>query len=133
MQIHHGQILERVVRRNGHSISDVARLTNVNRRSVYNWFNQQHLKPEIIYRIGCVIDHDFSVELPHLFTPEDFKKDLKKSSAVTYSADQPEDPYNKHYWKDKYIDLLERYNSLLSDKVALGIAGMFCIAQIFTF
>jgi hypothetical protein len=131
MQIHHGQILERVVRRNGHSISDVARLTNVNRRSVYNWFNQQHLKPEIIYRIGCVIDHDFSVELPHLFTPEDFKKDLKKTAVVNYNTpEETTDPYNKHYWKDKYIDLLERYNTLLSDKVTLGITGVLCIMQL---
>ena len=119
MLIHHGQILERVVRRNGHSISDVARLTNVNRRSVYNWFNQPHLKPEIIYRIGCAIDHDFSVELPHLFTAEDFSKDKKRTVAAVTKEEVQEDPANKHYWKDKYIDLLERYNELLANKVSL--------------
>ena len=117
MLIHHGQIIEKVVRRNGHSISDVARLTNVNRRSVYNWFNQQQLKPEIIYRIGCVINHDFSVELPQLFTSEDFQKGFRKTSFLNNSTDQSEDPYNKHYWKDKYIDLLELYNNLLLNKV----------------
>lgn len=119
MLTHHGQILERVVRRNGHSISDVARLTNVNRRSVYNWFNQPHLKPEIIYRIGCVIDHDFSIELPHLFTPDDFNKEKKRAVAVNSQEDNQIDVNNKHYWKDKYIDLLERYNELLANKVSL--------------
>jgi predicted transcriptional regulator len=62
MDIHHGETIEKVVRRNGHSITDVAKLTKVNRRSVYNWFNQPKLKPEIIYKIGCVINHDFSVD-----------------------------------------------------------------------
>lgn len=118
MLIHHGQILEKVVRRNGHSISDVARLTNVNRRSVYNWFNQPHLKPEIIYRIGCVIDHDFSVELPHLFTADDFNKERRHSLISGVREETSDDLSNKHYWKDKYIDLLERYNELLSNKVS---------------
>lgn len=121
MLVHHGQIIEKVVRRNGHSISDVARLTNVNRRSVYNWFNQQQLKPEIIYRIGCVINHDFSAELPHLFTSEDFEKGFKRKAFVGSSINDPEDMYNKHYWKDKYIDLLERYNTLLSNKVSVAV------------
>ncbi|MDB5019809.1 MAG: hypothetical protein JWQ28_936, partial [Pedobacter sp.] len=46
MSKHYGQILERAIRRNGNSISDVARLLNINRRSVYNWFNQAQLRPE---------------------------------------------------------------------------------------
>lgn len=117
---HHGQVIEKVVRRNGHSISDVARLTNVNRRSVYNWFNQQQLKPEIIFRIGCVINHDFSVELPQLFTPEDFEKGFKRRSFVGRTMES-DDLYNKHYWKDKYIDLLERYNTLLADRSTVAI------------
>jgi len=121
MPVHHGQIIEKIIRRNGHSISDVARLTNVNRRSVYNWFNQQQLKPEIIYRIGCVINHDFSAELPQLFTSEDFEKGFKKVSFPGSNYNDPEDLYNKHYWKDKYIELLERYNTLLADKACVAV------------
>jgi predicted transcriptional regulator len=110
MDIHHGEIVEKVVRRNGHSITDVARLTKVNRRSVYNWFNQPRLKPEIIYKIGCVINHDFSVELPQFFTPEDFEKGFKEHSPVEKRAEE-----SKDIWKDKYIDLMERYNTLLAE------------------
>lgn len=72
MANHYGQIVEKVIRRDGHSISDVSRLMKVNRRSVYNWFNQPNLRPEIIYRIGRIIKHDFSVDLPHVFKSEDF-------------------------------------------------------------
>ena len=110
MDIHHGEIIEKVVRRNGHSITDVARLTNVNRRSVYNWFNQPRLKPEIIYKVGCVINHDFSKELPQLFTPEDFEKGFKEHSPVEKRTEEQKD-----VWKDKYIDLMERYNALLAE------------------
>jgi len=120
MLIHHGQIIEKVVRRNGHSISDVARLTNVNRRSVYNWFNQQQLKPEIIYRIGCVINHDFSVELPQLFTSEDFEKGFRKTSFLNIASEETEESLNKENWKDKYIELLERYNTILLSKVSVA-------------
>ena len=115
--LHYGQLVEKMVRRNGHSISDVARLANVNRRSVYNWFNQQQLKPEIIYRIGCVINHDFSEEFPNLFTSEDFTKGFRKTSFVHNVSNETEITEIKQVWKDKYIDLLERYNKLLSHRI----------------
>lgn len=110
MDLHYGQIVERVIRRNGYSISELSRLTHVNRRSVYNWFNQQHLKPEIIYRIGCALKHDFSVEFPHLFTKDDFKSiyEGNEEKGATAAGHGGADA-----WKDKYIHLLEQYNNLL--------------------
>ena len=98
MENHHGQIVERIVRRNGHSITDVARLTNVNRRSVYNWFSQSRLKPEIISKIGEAINHDFSKDLPEL--------NQQHNPHYFYDNDQKK-------WKTKYVELLERYNELL--------------------
>lgn len=113
MANHHGQILEKVVRREGHSISDISRLMKVNRRSVYNWFNQPALRPEIIYRIGCIIKHDFSAELPHIFSSEDFafgkhqiSDDVKVDTVVK----------DDDYWKEKYTKLLESYNVLKQDR-----------------
>lgn len=97
MSIHHGQMIEKVIRRNGHSITDIARLTNVNRRSVYNWFSSSILKPEIILNIGAVIDYDFSKDLPNLGND---------SNAKIPDAEEQN-------WKLKYIDLLEKYNALL--------------------
>jgi plasmid maintenance system antidote protein VapI len=73
MSQHYGQIIEKVIRRNGHSISEVALTTGVNRRSVYNWFNQRHLKADIIIRIGNAIHFDFSTLIPELdLTTKDF-------------------------------------------------------------
>jgi transcriptional regulator with XRE-family HTH domain len=112
MELHYGQIVERTIRRKGYSISELARLTKVNRRSVYNWFNQKQLKPEIIFRIGTVVNHDFSTEFPGLFPDEELNRQNKfvvyNNPAQTAGTD-----LNFTYWKDKYIDLLEKYNQLL--------------------
>jgi lambda repressor-like predicted transcriptional regulator len=119
MENHYGQIVEYTIRKKGYSIADLARLANVNRRSVYNWFNQKHLKIEIIYRVGVVLKHDFSVEFPELFTPSDFEgiKEVKQPI-----SDDPifwELP-SHHVWKDRYISLLENYNKLLLDVVQIN-------------
>jgi transcriptional regulator with XRE-family HTH domain len=112
MEKHHGQIVERMIRRNGYSISELARLTKVNRRSVYNWFNQRQLKPEIIFRIGCVLNHDFSTEFPGLFSAEEFNKHTSETIDDLVLKNSLE-AGSSMYWKDKYIDLLEKYNELL--------------------
>jgi lambda repressor-like predicted transcriptional regulator len=104
MSVHQGDIIERVIRRQGHSLTDLAKLTGVNRRSIYNWFLQPKLKPENIIKIGQAINHDFSVEFPGQFVPEDF--------IVSESAEETKEEIFDA-WKEKYIDLLERYNLLL--------------------
>jgi transcriptional regulator with XRE-family HTH domain len=111
MELHHGQTIERIIRRNGFSITELARLTNVNRRSVYNWFNQRHLKPEIIYRIGAVINHDLSTVFPSLYQYDEFIQ--QDFTASTEEAPAPELSVDGGVWKDKYIELLERHNQLL--------------------
>ena len=110
MELHHGQTVERIIRRNGYSIAELARIIQVNRRSVYNWFNQRHLKPEIIFRIGSVLNHDFSSEFPSLFV----KGETIGKSTVHYTESVENAPgLGGSNWKDEYIDLLEKYNELL--------------------
>lgn len=116
MEKHYGHIIERIIRRNGYSISELARLTNVNRRSIYNWFNQKSLKPEIIFRIGCALKHDFSEEFPELFTEDEFQKVITPSKSSTDAeGETPEG--SSSFWKDKYIKILEEYNRLLVNQV----------------
>nr|WP_233268874.1 helix-turn-helix transcriptional regulator [Mucilaginibacter sp. JXJ CY 39] len=110
MDQHYGHIVEKVIRRNGYSISELARLTNVNRRSVYNWFNQKNLRSEIIYRIGCALNHDFSIEFPSMFSPNEFNNGLR---LVKPNVEVKIENNNQNYWKDKYINLMEKYNDLL--------------------
>jgi len=113
MQVHQGQLLERVIRREGYSISEVARLTKVNRRSVYNWFRQETLRPEIICKIGLALGHDFSQEFPNLYLHHRPIHTEEKSSLSIQQKDFIDDSTDDIYWKDKYIDLLEKHNKLL--------------------
>ncbi|AYL95248.1 hypothetical protein [Mucilaginibacter celer] len=114
MDKHYGQIVELVVRKKQFSISELARLTDMNRRSVYNWFNQKYLKQDVIKRIGIIIDHDFSVEFPELFRPSDFNKvKINDNHDDLFFWEAP----NTAALKDKYIELLEKYNSLLTSKI----------------
>ncbi|WP_183559902.1 hypothetical protein [Mucilaginibacter sp. SP1R1] len=113
MDLHYGQIVEKVIRRKGYSISEVARFTKVNRRSVYNWFNQKNLKTEIIFRIGISLKHDFSVEFPHLFTGKEFENVIKDFKFSDFEPEPAAEQSENSYWKDKYIDLLEKYSEIL--------------------
>jgi predicted transcriptional regulator len=115
MEKHYGQIVEYRVRKNGHSISALAKTLKVNRRSIYNWFNQRHLKKDVILSIGCAIKHDFSEEIPEMFSPEDFNCCLY---AHVNNANEAAETYaeNERY-KNKYVALLEQYNQLLVDSL----------------
>ncbi|WP_134092140.1 helix-turn-helix transcriptional regulator [Olivibacter sp. XZL3] len=117
MEKHYGHIIERIIRRNGYSISELARLTNVNRRSIYNWFNQKSLKPEIIFRIGCALKHDFSEEFPELFTEDEFQKVIAPEKTTPDETPAATSEGTSNYWKDKYIKILEEYNRLLVNQV----------------
>lgn len=111
-EIHYGQIVELRVRKEGYNITELSRLAHVERRTVYNWFNQKYLKTEIIHRIGCILDHDFSEEFPSLFTKADFKKStIAKKSVERHLTSHP-DPESQ-VWKNRYIILLEEYNRAL--------------------
>ncbi|MBE9583104.1 helix-turn-helix domain-containing protein [Mucilaginibacter sp. JRF] len=120
MDVHHGRVIEKVIRQEGYSISEVARLTNVNRRSIYNWFHQQTLKIDIIYKIGLSIKHDFSVEFPSLFKSSDFIPNAGNKVNTDNQQDSVSEQQissNDVYWKDKYISLLEKYNDALSRSI----------------
>lgn len=110
-----GQIVERVVRRNKVSISELARRMRVNRRSVYNWFDQKTLKIDIICKIGHVLNYDFSADFPEAFGDRGLiiEKVLDEIDDNAYKH-----PNSVHYWMVKYIALLEKYNTLLSQEAS---------------
>lgn len=113
MDKHYGEIIERTIRRNGYSISELARLMKVNRRSIYNWFNQPKFKPDIIFKIGCALKHDFSNEFSELFSSEEFQNAFNSRKMLS-SERLFEEKQKINYWKDKYINLLEEYNQILT-------------------
>lgn len=104
---HNGQIVEYVIRRKGISITEIASALGVNRRSVYNYFNNRNLNTTCIKEIGLIIKHDFSLEFPEHFSTEDFV--LNELNSNVRLKDEVGSDYQK-----KYIWLLEKYNDLLS-------------------
>lgn len=125
MDIHHGEIVEKVIRRKGYSISEIARFAKVNRRSVYYWFNQKHLKAEIIHKIGLYIKHDFSVEFPDLFTHNEFENVKNFKYADNNESEYPPELPDETYWKDKYIEILEKYNDILLKNAEKNLLKIF--------
>lgn len=105
-----GEIVELVIRRNNLSISELSRRLHVSRRSVYNWFDQTDLSLDVICKIGEVLDYDFSPDFPDLFN-------RKKLKSIDMHPEQQEETQQNsvNYWRNKYINLLEKHNEILSD------------------
>ncbi|MBG6233925.1 transcriptional regulator with XRE-family HTH domain [Pedobacter sp. CAN_A7] len=108
--MHNGEIIELVVRRDKISISELSRKLKVSRKSIYNWFKKENLSLDVINRIGEVLNHDFTTELPEKY--EELNVELKKLRQDSDTIDGF-DPNVAHYWKTKYINLLESYTGLL--------------------
>ncbi|AMR30531.1 hypothetical protein A0256_03385 [Mucilaginibacter sp. PAMC 26640] len=114
MDNHKGQVVEYIVRRNGYSITDLATELNVNRRTVYNYFQNSNLKYDVIYKIGLIIRYDFSKEFPEVLTCNEFEiKNRQTQSLITVD----EMKANAEQWKDKYVQLLEDYNEALRARI----------------
>ena len=107
-----GDVIERIVRAKI-GISELSRILNVSRTCIYNWFEHGHLNFETICRIGQAINHDFANEFP-----EEFAKDQNQVSAEPDLKNDAKDENcesSVHYWMNKYITLLEKYNELLTE------------------
>jgi AcrR family transcriptional regulator len=109
MERHAGAIVEKVIRSSGISIAELARRVRVDRRSLYNWFEQKDLKIDAIARIGYVLGYDFGAEFPELQSLQKIVDNNKSRDAITNDLSE-----DSEYWKSKYIALLENYNELLT-------------------
>ncbi|MCQ6956560.1 MULTISPECIES: helix-turn-helix domain-containing protein [Mucilaginibacter] len=111
MQQHAGEIIELAVRRKGVSISELSRRMHVNRRSIYNWFQQRCLKIETICEVGYIIGYDFSQDFPDAFTQQGFA--IMENLIAAGKKNNLDSSNSVHFWMTKYIAVLEKYNELL--------------------
>jgi AcrR family transcriptional regulator len=93
-----GKMIEDAVRATGFSITLVAKKLGVTRRTIYNYFDEEHLDAHIIHQFEKLLNL-------RLLTPE--IEESKTSVQITDSAE---------YWRNKYIELLEKYTQLLEEK-----------------
>lgn len=112
---HHGEIIEKAVRNCGLTITEISKSLFVERKSIYNWFKAKNVSPDVIYRLGNVINHDFSQEFPEFFVSSDFK--VSSSPLRTLKSAEFFKAPDAILWKDKYLQLLEKHAQLLSLKL----------------
>ncbi|WP_316753539.1 hypothetical protein [Pedobacter gandavensis] len=110
--INNDGLIERVVR-NKISISELSRILDVSRTSIYNWFQQKQIGIDVVCKIGSAIDHDFGNEFPEAFA----KEGDRIMENLTRERMEDEQYYSNsvQYWMKKYIILLEKHMELLNE------------------
>jgi predicted transcriptional regulator len=107
---HKGEIVQKAVRDSGHSITRLAKGMGKSRRWVYQIFENPNVPVDYILEIGKLIHHDFTDEIKELKTyKQRMVKQLLQEPAKEFDNDREE----AEYWKNKYLNALERYNELL--------------------
>lgn len=101
---HRGEILKKAVKESGYSITKLAKRINKSRQHIYNLFLNPDVNPDTLVEIGKVIGHDFTSEINFF-----------------QGFEEPRIKYNKLneevlHWKNRYINLLEKYNALLEER-----------------
>lgn len=107
---HRGEIVEKAVRETGYSITRLAAKLGKSRRWMYYAFENPALSLDTIYEIGSIIRYDFAHDL----------NQLRKSINAVGEAEEPVAQYSEkntaEYWKDRYLNILEKYNDLLANQ-----------------
>lgn len=109
MKVHRGKIAEKAVRESGLSLTSLAERLSVSRRTLYNYFSQPDLSIETVISIGKIIHVDFSKLLSkdaYVIPPSPHLEVADKSS-----------DRDATYWKEKYFNLLEKHNELLTEQL----------------
>jgi len=112
MAIHLGNILEQAIRMERIGISELSRKLRVSRRTIYNWFEQENLGIQIILKVGEVIGHDFSTDIPENLLRSHRRLLSIDDTTLEHKGDG--DSNSVYFWMNKYVSLLEKYNDLLS-------------------
>ena len=101
---HRGEIIKDAVYNSGFPITELAKRLGKSRRWVYLLFENPAISLDLIMQIGHIIHVDFT-------------QTIKEFSPIT-TTQEPSSMYrleehDAHYWKNKYLNLLEEYNALL--------------------
>ncbi len=104
---HRGQIVEKVIRRSGYSITRLAKKLGISRNTLYNRFENADLGYRFIMEVGNAIHYDFTVDFPTMKEEIEVMGDIPIRSV---------DRETIELWRaeSKYILLLEKYTKLLS-------------------
>lgn len=114
---HRGEILGKIVQQSELSKTVIAKKAGYNRTSLYNHIKTFDLSFDIIEKYGKALGFDFTTVFPEMIKYiafEDPKADYPESLTFDQVLKQ------RNQWRDKYYDLLEKYNKLIEDKLEQG-------------
>ena len=66
MMIHRGQIVEKIVRKSGYSLTKLADKLKISRNTLYNRFDNANLGYRFIIEVGNIIHYDFTIDFPEM-------------------------------------------------------------------
>jgi len=105
---HRGEILKQVIKDLNAKVSHVADKMKIDRGTVYRHMEDPELSFDHIIKYGEALNFDFSKHFPEMIY---VLKEPPSEYGSAKSYDELKDA--AEYWKDKYIDILEKYNALL--------------------
>ena len=106
--IHRGQIVEKIVRKTGYSLTKLAERLDVSRNTLYNRFNNANLGYRFIMEVGNVIHYDFTLDFPEMKKQPDLISENK-----IFTAGKEDRSAELWRLEGKYASLLEKYTKLL--------------------
>ena len=99
MAVHRGQILDNAIREKGITFATAAKRCKISRRTLYNYLEN----PELPWQKIIEFEENLQLDLGKYFTQ------LRKYKSVNPDPLIIKEPQEAVYWRNKYIELLERY------------------------
>eukprot|EP01132_Coremiostelium_polycephalum_P002972 gene2972-3710_t len=113
--VHRGQILEKIVRKSGFSLTKLAEKLGISRNTLYNRFDNANVGYRFIMDVGHIIHYDFSIDFPEMKQEPNLIGDYPV--LVTNRENK-----SAELWRveTKYTNLLEKYTKLLGILVKIA-------------
>lgn len=106
MKKHVGKQLEDAVRASEWSITALAQKLNLSRKTIYNYFENPDLEEYIVKRFEHVLH-------VYILQGNNENGSVQETTPIHH---QYHTEGSAQFWKDKYLDLLEKYTALLELK-----------------
>jgi hypothetical protein len=113
LHIHRGQILQTAVDATRLKKEDVAEKAGYSRASYYKHVQEPELDYHILAAYGKALKYDFTEELPEM--PKYVLSEPDESYGKALSLDEA--LRQRDHWRDKYLELLEKYNGLIEQRM----------------
>jgi len=112
-KLNRGQVLAAAVEASGLGKEEAARRAGYTRSAYYKHIENPNLDDHILIAYGKAIKYDFTEEFPGM------PKYMMEEPEEVYGRPKTMEEANKiiDLWKNKYLELLEKYNRLIEDRM----------------